>query len=76
MSPTRNTPSSGHPVNNVNAGESSEDNVMEESLGCFKSLRDTQPIDPPGGSEAGMPTGVLPCNQEIGLDARSCGSIS
>ncbi|PQE18878.1 hypothetical protein CJF31_00010405 [Rutstroemia sp. NJR-2017a BVV2] len=53
MSPTRNTPFSGHPVNNVDAGESSEDYVMEESLGCLKSLRDTQPTDLPGDSEAG-----------------------
>ncbi|PQE21613.1 hypothetical protein CJF32_00004301 [Rutstroemia sp. NJR-2017a WRK4] len=45
MSPTRNTPSSGHPVNNVNTGESSEDNVMEESLGCLKRTSQAQTLD-------------------------------
>ncbi|PQE13814.1 hypothetical protein CJF30_00006606 [Rutstroemia sp. NJR-2017a BBW] len=45
MSPTRNTPSSGHPVNTVNTGESSEDNVMEESLGCLKRTSQAQTLD-------------------------------
>ncbi|KAM3073568.1 hypothetical protein ACMFMF_006773 [Clarireedia jacksonii] len=62
MSPTRNTPSSSHPVNNVDT---------EESLECSKSPQDTEPADFPMDSEVGVPIGMLLCNLDAGLDARS-----
>jgi hypothetical protein len=72
MSPTRNTPSSGHPVSNADTEEPSEDYVMEEPLECSKTLRDTQLADLPEDSDVGMSMGVLHCNQDKGLDTRSC----